>query len=63
LSLLVVAAASLDQCEPEQIDSFCKLYTQVIVNKGDGQIQAPGAVKRRLLVNEKLYRKVCPQGA
>jgi hypothetical protein len=58
-----VLAASPSQCTPEQIDSFCTLYTQVVVNKGDGQIQAPAAVKKRLLVNEKLYRKVCPQGA
>jgi predicted acyltransferase (DUF342 family) len=58
-----VAAASLEQCTPEQVDSFCKLYTQVIVNKGDAQIQAPLSVKKRLLVNEKLYRQACPQGA
>lgn len=63
LSLLVIAAQNLDQCTPEQIDSFCQLYTKVIVEKGDAQIQAPVSVKKRLLVNEKLYRKVCPQGA
>jgi hypothetical protein len=63
LSLLLAASANLEQCTPEQVDSFCTLYTKVIVNKGDGQIQAPAAVKRRLLVNEKLFRSVCPQGA
>jgi hypothetical protein len=57
------ASANLDQCSPEQVDSFCRLYTQVIVNQGDGQIRAPLAVKKRLLVNEKLYRQACPQGA
>jgi hypothetical protein len=63
LSLLLTAGANLEQCTPEQVDSFCQLYTKVIVNKGDGQIQAPASVKRRLLVNEKLYRSACPQGA
>jgi len=61
LSLLLAASPSLDQCTPEQIDSFCQLYTQVIVNKGDSQIKAPLSVKKRLLLNEKLYHRVCPQ--
>jgi len=63
LSLLLAAAPSLDKCTPEEIDSFCKLYTKVIVEKGDASIQAPVRVKKRLLVNEKLYRSTCPQGA
>jgi len=62
LSILLLAA-SPSQCTPEQIDSFCQLYTKVVVNKGDEQIKAPLAVKKRLLVNEKLYRSTCPQGA
>ena len=62
LSLLALAA-SPSQCTPEQIDSFCTLYTKVIVNQGDGQIQAPLAVKKRLLVNEKLYKSACPKAA
>ena len=57
LSLLTLALPS--QCTPEQVDSFCQLYTQVVVKKGDGAIQAPVDVKKRLLVNEKLYREVC----
>lgn len=59
MSLLALTAPS--QCTPEQVDSFCQLYTQIIVNKGDSAIQAPLAVKKRLLVNEKLYREVCTQ--
>lgn len=59
LSLLTVAAPS--QCTPEQIDSFCKLYSKVIVEKGDSKIAAPVGVKRRLLANELLYKSQCPQ--
>lgn len=50
-------------CEPMgaamPIDSFCSLYRPVIVAKGDGSLQATSGVKRRLLANEQLYRKVC----
>jgi hypothetical protein len=63
LSILLLAAVNPSQCTPEQIDSFCTLYTKVVINKGDEQIKAPLAVKKRLLVNEKLYRSACPQGA
>jgi hypothetical protein len=59
LSLLTVAAPS--QCTPEQLDSFCKLYTAVIVEKGDGKIIASIGVKKRLLENELLYREECPK--
>lgn len=44
---------------PVPVDSYCDLYTKVIVAKGDSNIQAPSGVKRRLLANEKLYR-TCP---
>jgi hypothetical protein len=57
-----VAAVNPEQCTPEQIDSFCQLYTRVVIKPGDEKIQAPLAVKKRLLVNEKLYRSACPQG-
>lgn len=60
---ILLLAASPSQCTPEQVDSFCTLYTRVVINKGDAQIQAPLAVKKRLLVNEKLYKQACPQGA
>jgi hypothetical protein len=38
------------------------LYTRVIINKGDEQIKASIAVKKRLLVNETLFHRVCPGG-
>lgn len=57
---ILLLAASPSQCTPEQVDSFCQLYTRVVVNKGDEQIKAPLAVKKRLLVNEKFYRQNCP---
>lgn len=66
LSVLLVLAVQPRECSQEelteaQIDSFCKLYTQVIVKPGDEKIQAPLTVKKALLINEKLYRKACPQ--
>jgi hypothetical protein len=58
LSLL---ALSPNSCTPEQIDSFCQVYNQVIVQKGDGKIVASDGVKRRLLANELFYREQCPK--
>lgn len=50
-------------CQPlgaqQEIDSFCQLYQRVIVDKGDGAIQATLGVKKRILANEQLYRRVC----
>ncbi|MET4315884.1 hypothetical protein ABIC01_008913 [Bradyrhizobium sp. RT4b] len=57
--MLSFVGLSLSNCTPEQIDSFCQVYNQVIVQKGDGSISAPPAVKRRLLANELLYRQQC----
>jgi hypothetical protein len=57
LSILLSVAPS--QCTPEQIDSFCKLYTRVVINKGDEQIKAPLEVKKRLLENELLFKAEC----
>ncbi len=57
LSILLLVAPS--QCTPEQIDSFCQLYTRVVIAKGDDQIKAPLIVKKRLLTNELLYRSQC----
>lgn len=63
MSILLAATPILpEKCEQEQIDSFCKLYTKVIVEKGDEQIKAPLAVKKRLLLNEKLYRELVATG-
>ena len=64
LATILVLAVSPEQCSKEQlteqeIDSFCQLYTRVVVNKGDEQIKAPLDVKKRLLVNEKLYHEAC----
>lgn len=58
-SMLLCATLSLSNCTPEQLDSFCTLYRQVIVEKGDGKINAPLGVKKRLLANEQLYRAEC----
>jgi hypothetical protein len=62
--ILSLLALSLSSCahKPIPADSFCQLYTEVIVAKGDGSIKATSGVKRRLLVNEKLYEE-CPKGA
>lgn len=43
----------------EQVDSFCALYTKVLEEPGDEVIVAKVRVKKNLLVNERLYRKVC----
>lgn len=61
LSLSVLLLAAPTSCTQAEIDSYCQLYTKVIVNKGDEKITAPLAVKKRLLVNEQLYYAVCPQ--
>lgn len=45
--------------DPTPIDSFCQLYSQVVVARGDSSIQAPLAVKQRILANEQKYRKFC----
>ena len=60
--MLGLLALSPSSCTPEQIDSFCQVYNQVIVQKGDGRIAASPGVKRRLLANELTYRSQCPQG-
>lgn len=56
LSLLFLSPSG---CKQEQIDSFCQLYTKVIVEKGDASIKAPIGMKRRLLANELLYKAEC----
>jgi hypothetical protein len=61
LSILLLAAVNPEACTPEQVDSFCQLYTRVVVNKGDEQIKAPLVVKQRLLVNERFYKQNCPK--
>jgi hypothetical protein len=46
-------------CTPQEVDSFCLVYNQVILQKGDGSISATTGVKRRLLANELTYRQLC----
>lgn len=55
LSLLLGACAHLEVAG----DSYCQVYNQVVVGKGDGQISAPLAVKKRILANELTYRQEC----
>ncbi len=59
---LSFVALSPNSCTPEQVDSFCQVYNQVVVQKGDGAIAAPVGVKKRLLANELFYRQNCPGG-
>jgi hypothetical protein len=60
----VFAILSLNSCATSvPVDSFCSLYSPVVVSKGDGAITAPLAVKKRILTNEQLYRQQCrPDG-
>jgi hypothetical protein len=41
------------------VDSFCQVYSPVVVAKGDGAITATSGVKKRLLANELTYREQC----
>lgn len=45
--------------QPQVVDSFCEVYQQIVVAKGDGSIAASPGVKRRVLANELTYRKLC----
>jgi hypothetical protein len=60
--MLSFVALSPSSCQTTT-DSFCQVYNQVIVQKGDGTITATSAVKKRLLANELTYRSQCPQGS
>lgn len=55
--LLLVGPKSCDQ---EQIDSFCTLYTKVVIEAKDAEIKGTSGMKRRLLANELLYKAQCP---
>lgn len=59
--MLSFVALSPSSCTPEQIDSFCQVYNQVVLQKGDGTIVASSGVKKRLLANELTYRQQCTQ--
>lgn len=57
--MMAFATLSLNSCAHAPVDSFCQVYTRVIVAKGDGSITATSGVKRRLLANELTYRDQC----
>jgi len=56
---LVCAALSLSSCAHVPTDSFCQVYSRVVIAKGDGKITATSGVKKRLLANELTYRDQC----
>lgn len=55
--MLLLAPAG---CQTVPTDSFCSIYVPVIAEKGDSNITALPAVKRRILVNELTFRSACP---
>ena len=59
--MTVCAALSLSSCvhAPPPTDSFCRVYSPVVVAKGEGAISAAPSVKRRILANELTYRDQC----
>lgn len=59
--MLVCATLSLSSCThtTPAVDSFCQIYNQVVIAKGEGAISASPAVKRRILANELTYRDQC----
>lgn len=60
-SMLVCATLSLSSCShaPPPTDSFCQIYNQVVIAKGDGAITATSGVKKRIYANELTYRDQC----
>ena len=61
--MLSFVALNPSSCTPDQIDSFCQVYNQVVLQKGDGTITASAGVKKRLLANELTYRQQCVKPA
>jgi hypothetical protein len=58
--MMLCVVSSLASCQHAvPVDSFCQVYNQVVVQKGDGTITASPNVKRRLLANEMTYRQLC----
>lgn len=58
----ILSLALLKTCD-DPVDSYCVVYNQVIVEKGDGTIVATSGVKKRLLANELTYRSQCKGSA
>ncbi len=49
-------------CNPPKqvpLDSYCQTYIKIVQEKGDGSINATLGVKKRILANENIYRKLC----
>lgn len=61
--LLPLLLVGPKQCEQEQLDSFCVLYTKMLNDDKDvnAAVKLPLGMKKRLLVNEQLYAAQCPQ--
>ena len=57
--MLVCAILSLGSCTRLTADSYCQVYTPIVVSKGDGNIVASSGVKKRILANELTYRDQC----
>ena len=60
--MTICVGLSLSSCahRPMPVDSFCTVYSRVIVNKGDANIVAKREVKERIAVNEGVARE-CPK--
>jgi len=60
--ILIFVTLSLSSCVTTgnpPTDSFCQIYNQIVIAKGDGAIKASAGVKRRILANELMYRSQC----
>ena len=58
--MLAFATLSLSSCATKPpADSYCAVYNQVIVEKGDGAISAKPGPKKRIYANELTYRDQC----
>jgi NAD(P)H-hydrate repair Nnr-like enzyme with NAD(P)H-hydrate dehydratase domain len=56
--MLLCAALSLANCTTTA-DSYCQVYNQMVLKKGEGTIIASPDVKKRFLANELTYRSLC----
>jgi len=59
--MICFVVLSVSSCQTTS-DSYCLVYTKVIQGPGDGSIQAPLAVKKRIAANEVTYRQLCKKG-
>lgn len=58
---MLCGVLSLTNCahQAPPVDSFCQVYNQVVIAKGDGVIAAASGVKKRILANELTFREQC----